>query len=91
MNELEHDSKATRDHDTSVKVEVNDQPVTLLSRAVTGAQIKAAAIAQHVDIKANFQLIRKRPGQASKVIGDDELVHIHEHEKFRAIPPDDNS
>lgn len=78
-------------HPVLITVEVNDQPVVLNERHLTGSQIKAAAIAQAAPIQPSFQLILKRPGEASKVIGDDETVAIHAGMVFKAIPADDNS
>ncbi|WP_426396435.1 multiubiquitin domain-containing protein [Ralstonia sp. R-29] len=78
-------------HVVSITVEVNDQPVVLNERRLTGSQIKAAAIAQGVVIQPSFQLILKRPGEASKVIGDDETLAVHDGMVFKAIPADDNS
>lgn len=75
----------------SVTVQVNEEPVVLRERRPTGGEIKAAAIAQGVPIQANFQLILKRPGHASKVIGDNEPVEVHDGTVFKAIPADDNS
>lgn len=74
-----------------VVIEVNDHPVVLPRHHETGASIKAAAIAQHVPIHQNFQLILKRAGHTPKVIGDNEPIELHNGEVFRAIPPDDNS
>lgn len=74
-----------------VVVEVNNDKVKLNERRPTGAEIKAAAIAQGVPIQPTFQLILKKPGQSSRVIGDNEEVHVKDGDKFRAIPPDDNS
>ncbi|KUZ69300.1 hypothetical protein WI38_15865 [Burkholderia ubonensis] len=78
-------------HPVSIAVEVNDERVVLNERRVTGSQIKATAIAQAVPIQLSFQLILKRPGEASKVIGDDEAVTVHDGMVFKAIPADDNS
>lgn len=78
-------------HPVSITVELNDDPVVLSERRLTGSQIKAAAIAQGVPIQPSFQLILKRPGEASKVVGDDEAVTVHDGMVFKAIPADDNS
>lgn len=75
----------------NVTVEVNGHPVKLHERRPTGMEIKSAAIKQGVPIKQTFQLIQKRPGHGSKVIGDTEEVEVREGMTFRAIPADDNS
>jgi hypothetical protein len=74
-----------------VTVTVNEQPVKLLGRTATGAEIKIAAIAQGVLIQQNFVLQEELPNGTSKVIGDNDVVHLREHLRFTAIAPDDNS
>lgn len=72
-------------------VTVNEQPVKLNGEKATGAQIKAAAIAQGVHIQQNFVLQEELPNGTSKIIGDNDEVHLREHLRFTAIAPDDNS
>lgn len=72
-------------------VTVNEQPVRILGEAATGSEIKAAAIAQGVHIEPNFVLQEELPNGTSKVIGDNDRVHLREHLRFTAIAPDDNS
>ena len=72
-------------------ITVNEQPVQLQSRRVTGAEIKAAAIAQGVHIQPNFVLQEELPNGTSRIIGDSDVVHIRAHHRFTAIAPDDNS
>lgn len=92
MKEQEHAFEETElARPLSVAVEVNYQPVILKERRPTGAEIKVAAIAQSVPIQPSFQLILKRRGEGSKVIGDDEQVVVREGMVFKAIPADDNS
>jgi hypothetical protein len=75
----------------AVTVTVNEQTVTLESRTVTGAQIKAAAIAQGVAIQQNFVLQEELPNGTSRIVGDADAVHWRAHLRFTAIAPDDNS
>ena len=75
----------------TVTVTVNEQPVKLHGREATGAQIKAAAIAQGVHIQPNFVLQQELPNGKSKIVGDEDCVHLREHMRFTAIAPDDNS
>lgn len=75
----------------TVIVTVNEQPVTLHGEKATGSQIKAAAIAQGVQIQQNFVLQEELPNGKSRVIGDNDAVHLREHLRFTAIAPDDNS
>jgi hypothetical protein len=53
--------------------------------------VKAAAIRQGVLIQENFILQEELPNGTSRVIGDKDKVHLREHLRFTAIPPDDNS
>jgi hypothetical protein len=86
------DAEARRDeHDRSVTVTVNEQPVRLEGKAVTGAQIKSAAIVQGVILQQNFVLQEELPNGTSLVIGDNDMVHLRPHLRFTAIAPDDNS
>jgi hypothetical protein len=74
-----------------ITVTVNNRTVVFLVRQVTGAEMKATAIAQGVEIQQDFKLFRKKPNESLEPIGDAETVKLHEHEKFRAVAPDDNS
>lgn len=74
-----------------VTVTVNEQPVKLEGRQATGTQIKSAAIAQGVHIQQNFVLQEELPNGTSRIIGDNDDVHLREHLRFTAIAPDDNS
>ena len=78
-------------HPVSIPVEVNDKKIVLHQHRETGLRIKEAAIEQAVPIQLSFQLILKRPGEPSRVIGDGETVTVHEGMVFKAIPADDNS
>lgn len=74
-----------------IEIEVNGNPVIVEERELTGAEIKAAAIAQGVNIQANFVLQQELANGSSKVIGDGDPVHVHPHLSFTAIAADDNS
>ena len=78
-------------HPHTVTVTVNEQPVKLDGQKASGAEIKAAAIAQGVHIQPNFVLQEELPNGTSKIIGDFDEVHLREHLRFTAIAPDDNS
>jgi hypothetical protein len=75
----------------AVGVEVNTKHVRLHGHEATGLQIKEAAIAQGVNIHVNFVLEQELANGSSKVIGDSDPVKLHEHLRFTAIAPDDNS
>jgi hypothetical protein len=74
-----------------ITITVNEQTVALEQRTVTGAVIKAAAIAQGVVIQPNFVLQEELPNGSSKIIGDGDEIHWRAHLRFTAIAPDDNS
>ena len=90
---MEHD-RGTEDspgHNKSVQIELNSKPVDMQGKEATGLQVKEAAIAQGINIQANFVLEQELANGASKVIGDQDVVKLHEHLRFTAIAPDDNS
>lgn len=74
----------------TIRVTVNNQPVDLPDREVTGLEVKQDAISQGVQIQLNFPLSVKH-GDRYVPVGDDELTRVHEGEKFLAVAPDDNS
>jgi hypothetical protein len=83
------------DHDGGlVEISVNKKPVRIAKGDHTGLEIKDAAIEQGVEIKRDFILsLEKGEGKDDKarVIGDDEVIKVHEHMRFRAVDDDDNS
>ena len=81
---------ATREHHL-ITVSVNEHPVKFHHRDATGAEIKATAIAQGVHIQPDFVLFEVKGHGSLKQVADHETVKLHEHEKFRAVAPDDNS
>jgi hypothetical protein len=74
-----------------IRIEVNGKEVIVPEKNMTGAEIKAAAIEQGVQIQPNFVLQLELPNGTSKVIADIEEVKLHNHMSFTAIAPDDNS
>ena len=75
----------------STQISVNGKEVTVTGKTATGREIKEAAIAQGVQIESNFILQEELPNGTSKVIGDDDSVHLRPHLRFTAIRGDDNS
>ena len=78
-------------HDHRIDVVVNEKPVVLDGHKQTGLSIKQAAIAQNVPIELDFVISIERAGGKTEVIRDDEKISVHKHERFLAIPNDDNS
>ncbi|MGZ3240479.1 MAG: multiubiquitin domain-containing protein [Burkholderiaceae bacterium] len=87
----DQNEKEDKDHKHETEVTVNEQPVVIKEKTATGAQIKAAAIAQGVLIEQNFILQEELPNGTSQIIGDNDEVKIRSHLRFTAIAPDDNS
>jgi hypothetical protein len=74
-----------------IAIEVNGKTVTMAEREATGFEIKQAAVAQQVNIQIGFVLQQELPNGSSAIIGDNDTVRLHEHLRFTAIAPDDNS
>lgn len=74
-----------------VEILVNGKPVILPRGEATGSEIKAAAIAQGVQIETNFVLQEELPNGTSQIIGDSDPVRLRPHLRFTAIRADDNS
>lgn len=78
----------------TIEIELNNKTVSFPDERgrdeATGAEIKAAAIAQGVAIQPNFPLFQVK-GKKLEPIRDDETVHIRDGLKLRAVAPDDNS
>lgn len=78
-------------HQFQVHVSVNGKPVILDNHRVTGLEIKEAAIAQHVAIEVSFILQEELPNGHHKIIGNTDEIEVKDHDRFTAIPNDDNS
>ena len=75
-----------------VTIHVNEQPVRMPDNKATGREIKATAIEQGVRIEADFILVEEvGHGGRTKVIGDDDLVHLKANSRFLANDGDDDS
>jgi hypothetical protein len=76
---------------TTVDINVNNKPVVLHRREVTGYDIKVAAIGQGVAIQLDFLLFIVGGHGQLEPVNDNQEVMVHEHEHFRAVTPDDVS
>lgn len=85
------DQENEKARDRTVTVTVNDRPVVLEDRRLTGAEIKAAAIAAGVPIQHDFVLSEVRPNGKQRTVADDEAIKVKDGDAFWAIPGDDNS
>jgi hypothetical protein len=91
MSDQENESAGKAGHEKRINVLVNEKPVVLEGQAQTGESVKQAAIHQHVPIQLDFVLSIERGGGRTELVGDDQKIEVHEHERFLAIPNDDNS
>jgi hypothetical protein len=74
-----------------IEVLVNELSVLLEGADQTGLSIKEAAIKQKVPIQLDFLLSIELGGGKTELIGDDQTIKVHAHERFIAIANDDNS
>ena len=81
---MESEGRHSELHRHTVSVFVNDKAVELRGKAVSGSHIKTSAIEQGVHIKESFTLIEQLAGGATRVIGDQDEVQLHEGMKFAA-------
>jgi len=74
-----------------VEILVNDHLVLMPDDEAKGLEIKQAAIQKGIPIQLDFVLSAELGPKRTKVVGDEDLVHLHKHERFVAVAPDDNS
>lgn len=74
-----------------VSIELNGDKVVMHKNRPTGLEIKQAAIEQNVPIQLTFVLQVECANGTSDIVGDTDHVHLHPHQMFTAIAPDDNS
>jgi hypothetical protein len=74
-----------------IEIRVNHNKVVVTEKRMTGLQIKDAAIAQNVNIRQDFVLIKVEPNGKRDTIGDNDEVTLHDGTEFEAIADDDNS
>jgi Multiubiquitin len=60
---------------------VNNKPYSTGEHQLSARQIKALA-----GVPENYELFLEE-GKESKPVGPEQVVHIHQHQHFRAIPP----
>ena len=74
-----------------VEIHVNRKPIKIAGPTATGLQIKETAIAAGVQIELSFQLSEKLPHRETRIVGDADVVEIHNGLHFIAVAGDDNS
>jgi|GEM_PF-2594971 len=92
LAEAEEQLREDEQHHGEVTIHVNRAPVVMPSHRATGMEIKLAAIAQRVDIKADFHLtLEAHHGQEAREIPDGERIPVTEHSVFSVCDGDDDS
>lgn len=76
--------------DVSIEVKVNNHPVILIKRTVTGAALKKTAISKGATLEQDAILSVKKDG-INVPLDDDETICLSDGLCFMAIAPDDNS
>lgn len=75
----------------AVQIAVNTKPVTVTGPRLTAREIKSVAIEQGVEIDLAFQLSVRRGPRQTQIVGDDEMIAVHDGLMFIAVASDDNS
>jgi hypothetical protein len=75
----------------TITITVNEHPVQVTERELTGREIKQAAIDQGVAIALDFVLYEHLGQHRTRIVGDDEGVRVHPGSRFEALANDDNS
>lgn len=83
--------QATRQHGRTIQITVNNRPVQVEDKRLTGLEIKEAAISQGVPIHLDFILSEHLNHGGTRIIGDADEVKVNKHSKFTAVAGDDNS
>jgi hypothetical protein len=75
----------------AITITVNEHPVQVTERELTGREIKQAALDQGVAIGLDFVLYERLGQHRTRIVGDDEPVRVHPGSRFEALANDDNS
>lgn len=75
----------------AIQIVVNKQAVNMPGHQATGLEIKQAAIAAGVEMEVSFQLSVTRGPNQRDIVGDDDVVGLHDGLVFVAVAGDDNS
>jgi hypothetical protein len=86
-----HDQTVFRASAPELKIFVNKKPVVLHVHHANGAEIKQAAISQGVNIQLDFNLFKIKEDGGLAPVNDNEVIKLHEGERFSATAPDDSS
>jgi Multiubiquitin len=75
----------------TITITVNEHPIQVTERELTGRELKQAAIDQGVSIGLDFVFYEHLGQHRTRIVGDDELVRVHPNSRFEALANDDNS
>lgn len=75
----------------TITITVNEHPVQVTERELTGREIKQAAIDQGVAIGLDFVLYEHLGQHRTRIVGDDQAVRVNRKSRFEALANDDNS
>ena len=82
---------AERGQRKRITIHVNEQPVEVEDRRLTGLEIKEAAIAAGVRIELDFILVEELRHGETRVVGDRDEVRVDRKSRFLANDGDDDS
>jgi hypothetical protein len=71
----------------AVTISMNKRPVKLEGGTASGAEIKAATIAKGAAIRPSFVLLKELSNGTSRLIGDNDVVHLRENLRYTTIAP----
>jgi hypothetical protein len=71
----------------SAAIYVNKQRVLLERETATGAEIKAAAIAQGMNVRPNFVLVEVLANGTSRAVAENEVVRVRENNRLITVAP----
>ena len=75
----------------TITITVNEHPIQVTERELTGREIKQAALDQGVSIGLDFILYEHLGQHRTRIVGYDEPVRVHKGSRFEALANDDNS
>lgn len=83
--------QSAEDRGRTLEITVNNRPVQVQDKRLTGLEIKEAAIAQGVLIQIDFVLSEHLERDGTRIVGDTDEVKVKKRSQFTAVAGDDNS
>lgn len=96
LGELREEIEELREHEAErqrhpFEITMNNRPVRIVGHEHTGYEIKAAAIASGLSIQPDFVLSEELSHGRSRIVGNEQRIHVDAGARFEAIPNDDHS